>query len=197
MKEFWNQRYAIDEYAYGETPNTFFKNRIEKLKPGSILFPAEGEGRNAVYAASLGWEVTAFDTSVEGKRKADRLAQKMNVLVDYHLADFNQFNALGKQFDCIVLTFVHAPEKMRALNHKLVEQWLKPNGIIILQGFSKNQLGKSSGGPQDLSLLMSREELEADFKNLSNLTVETADVTLDEGLFHKGVASVINLVGTK
>ncbi|HRN48956.1 MAG TPA: hypothetical protein PKW69_13045, partial [Niabella sp.] len=61
MKEFWNDRYSREEYSYGQLPNEFLKETLQKLKPGKILFPAEGEGRNAVFAASLGWHADAFD----------------------------------------------------------------------------------------------------------------------------------------
>ena len=76
MKEFWEIRYAEKQYAYGENPNVYFKEQLDKLKPGKILLPAEGEGRNAVYAAKQGWEVMAFDLSSEGKNKAEKLAAK-------------------------------------------------------------------------------------------------------------------------
>lgn len=69
MTEFWNQRYASVDYAYGTSPNLFYREKLEFVSPGKILFPAEGEGRNAVYAAKSGWNVTAFDLSTEGKKK--------------------------------------------------------------------------------------------------------------------------------
>jgi hypothetical protein len=72
----WNERYGADEYVYGKEPNGFLKEFIDNHPPGKILLPAEGEGRNAVYAASKGWEVTAFDFSEEGKKKALKLALK-------------------------------------------------------------------------------------------------------------------------
>lgn len=72
--ERWNERYSTDEFAYGEEPNAYFKEQLDKLNAGAILFPAEGEGRNAVFAATRGWRVAAFDISTEGKKKALRLA---------------------------------------------------------------------------------------------------------------------------
>ena len=75
----WNDRYSSEEFAYGTAPNNYLKEQLEKLKTGSILFPAEGEGRNAVFAAKLGWKVSAFDISAEGKNKALKLAEA-NVL---------------------------------------------------------------------------------------------------------------------
>ena len=79
MKEFWNERYYENGYAYGEEANIFFKEELLKLKPGNILLPAEGEGRNAVFAAKQGWEVEAFDISDVGKEKAIQLARKNGV----------------------------------------------------------------------------------------------------------------------
>ena len=101
--ERWNDRYSKDEYAYGEQPNNFLREELEKLKPGTILFPAEGEGRNAVFAAQLGWTVSAFDISVEGKNKAFRLAETNKVMIDYHVGDLKTLNYNTGQFDAIAL----------------------------------------------------------------------------------------------
>ncbi len=87
--DFWNERYAEDKYAYGIEPNDFVKQELQKLKPGKILFPAEGEGRNAVYAAQLGFDVYAFDPSEEGRRKALKLARENNVNINYQLAGYS------------------------------------------------------------------------------------------------------------
>ena len=78
--ERWNDRYSKDEFAYGEQPNNYLKEQLQKLDAGAILFPAEGEGRNAVFAAKLGWTVSAFDISVEGKKKALLLAEINKVI---------------------------------------------------------------------------------------------------------------------
>jgi hypothetical protein len=91
-KEFWNQRYSEKEYSYGIEPNQFFKEQITPFKVGTILLPAEGEGRNAVYAAKLGWEVVAFDISEEGKKKALQLATLNNVSIDYHIPLLTNLN---------------------------------------------------------------------------------------------------------
>lgn len=76
MSQFWNERYSQAEYVYGETPNVFFAAQLDKLSAGTIILPCEGEGRNAVYAASQGWEVKAFDASEAGQKKALLLAEK-------------------------------------------------------------------------------------------------------------------------
>lgn len=81
--DFWNEMYGTEEFRYGTTPNEFFKEKLDKMKPGSVLLPAEGEGRNAVYAATQGWDVTAFDISAQGKEKAVQLAKQHNVSINY------------------------------------------------------------------------------------------------------------------
>ena len=78
IKEQWDNRYSADDYIYGIEPNSYFKSIIDSLKPGSLLLPGEGEGRNAVYAASKGWKVTAYDISTEGRKKAMALAKANN-----------------------------------------------------------------------------------------------------------------------
>lgn len=72
MKEFWNGKYSSKEYIYGTEPNEYFKSALEKYRPGTILLPGDGEGRNAVYAAKKGWQVTAFDFSNAAKEKAEK-----------------------------------------------------------------------------------------------------------------------------
>lgn len=88
----WNDRFSQKEYAYGEQPNNYLKEQLEKLTAGTILFPAEGEGRNAVFAAKCGWTVSAFDISSEGRKKAIRLAELNNVTIDYQVGELSQLN---------------------------------------------------------------------------------------------------------
>ena len=107
MNNFWNERYKADDYAYGIEPNKFLKNQLKNITPGNILFPAEGEGRNAVYAATIGWQVTAFDPSIEGKRKAELLAMKKGVSIDYRIEDYEFVEFPVESFDCIALIFAH------------------------------------------------------------------------------------------
>lgn len=197
MSEFWNQRYSAEEFAYGTEPNLFFKEHIEKLTPGKILFPAEGEGRNAVYAARLGWDVTAFDVSVEGKRKAELLAAKNSVTINYLLAGYDDIYFEPETFDCVVLVFAHIDSDKREEYHRKMISFLKPGGFLLLEGFSKKQINNNSGGPRDFRLLYSKAELETDFQHLSVLKTEEPDVELNEGQFHNGIASVIRVVGKK
>lgn len=197
MIEFWNERYSTIEYAYGEAPNNYVKEQLAALAPGEILFPAEGEGRNAVYAATLGWQVTAFDSSTEGKKKAELLAEKHNVIIDYKLASYENVKFSKNQFDCIVLIFAHLHPLKRQEYHRKLASFLKPGGMLLLEGFSKKQIHRNTGGPKNVEMLFSKKELNDDFSKFSELTITEKDVILDEGPFHQGTASVIQLLGVK
>ena len=200
--ERWNDRYSNAAFAYGEEPNNFFKEQIEKLNPDTILFPAEGEGRNAVYAAKLGWEVAAFDISEEGKNKALKLAEANNVTIDYKVGELETLNYQPEQFDAIALIYAHFPAEIKSQLHKTLETYLRKDGIIIFEAFSKKHLeylaiNDKVGGPKDIESLFSIEEIKADFPNYEIIQLEETEIELNEGLFHNGKGSVIRFVGKK
>jgi SAM-dependent methyltransferase len=196
--DFWNERYSSEEYVYGENPNHFLKEQLEKITvPGKLLLPGEGEGRNAVYAAKLGWEVEAYDQSTTGKLKAIILADKNNVKINYHIEDLLEFTPSKNFYDAVAIIYVHLNTKLRkSFNEKIIEA-LKPGGKIILELFSKEQLGKTSGGPQDLEMLYSIDEIKKDFGSLKAVILKKEIINVDEGEKHKGEASVVRFVGEK
>jgi len=196
-KEMWDQRYADEEYVYGTTPNEFFKQELDKLAPGKILIPAEGEGRNAVYAAENGWDVWAFDQSEEGMKKALRLASRRNVTIEYHLQDFETIECPDNYYDAIALVFVHSHQLKRQAIHRNLIRFLKPGGTLILIGYSKEQLHYGSGGPKEESMLFSLDEVKDDFSRLNIISLVKLETQMDEGNFHRGKASVIQLVVAK
>lgn len=198
MTNFWNDRYKEENYAYGKLPNVFFKEELEKIQTkGNILLPAEGEGRNAVYASSLGWSVVAFDPSLEGKKKAEALAKKHRVQLEYLLLGYQDMNFAPNSFDAIGLTYTHMPPSLRPIIHAKYVELLKPGGKLILEAFSKEQINYNSGGPGDIAMLFSEQELTSDFKDLKIEKIATKNRELNEGDFHKGIASVIQLVARK
>lgn len=202
MKEFWNQRYRDDEFAYGVEPNEFLKEQLGLIPAGRILFPGEGEGRNAVYAAKSGWQVDAFDWSDEAKNKAVKLAERFGVSVDYQVGDLGQIDLPDSAYDAVALVFVHFPADKRRQFHRLLLRSLKPNGTVILEGFRKEHIRWNSqnervGGPKYPSMLFSIDELQDDFAGLEISVLEEKEVELNEGLFHVGTAAVIRLIGHK
>src|SRR6478735_5099585 len=201
-KERWNERYNKTGFAYGELPNRFLKEQLEKLKPGAILFPAEGEGRNAVFAAKLGWKVFAFDISIEGKNKADQLAKKNNVAIDYQVGEFQTLNYNAEQFDAIALIYAHFPADIKSLYHKALDTYLRKGGFVIFEAFSKKHIeyiarNEKVGGPKEIDMLFSIDELRSDFENYEIIELSEEEIELSEGLFHNGKGSVIRFVGRK
>jgi ubiquinone/menaquinone biosynthesis C-methylase UbiE len=197
MESFWDRRYSETEYAYGKNPNLFFKKSISGIPPGKILLPAEGEGRNAVFAAQIGWEVFAFDTSKQALAKAKQLSEEKKVKINYIHSNFDSISLANNYFDCLALIYVHPPEDQRRDIHRQLLKSLRAGGKLILEGFSKNQLNNSSGGPKDINLLFSCEEILEDFSGMKNLRVAEKNIQLNEGIFHQGIASVIRLTGIK
>ena len=197
MKDFWNARYKEETFAYGTKPNEFFKENIDKLSAGKILLPAEGEGRNAVYAARKGWDVTAFDFSEEAKIKTLKLAQQLEVSLNYEVINVADFSTENIQFDVIGLFFAHFPAHLRQEFHQKITQVVKTSGYVIFEAFHKNQLNYSSGGPKDLSMLFSVEEVEKEFAGFKILTLEDKIIELDEGLYHQGKGHVVRMIATK
>lgn len=191
----WDQRYNVEEYVYGEEPNEFLKAKLDQLTPGRLLLPAEGEGRNAVYAARQGWKVTAFDNSVVGMEKAKKLAEKHQVYFHYLLSSYDDVELEEASFDVIALIYAHSPER-KAIHRKML-RYLKQGGLVLLEGFSKEQLDYGTGGPNRADMLFSNEELQSDFTGLSEMEVRTEVINLDEGEFHQGKASVVRFIGKK
>lgn len=195
--EVWNQRYAAPEFVYGKEPNTYFKALIDKLPPGKLLLPAEGQGRNAAYAAGLGWDVTAFDGSTVAREKALELAVEKGVHFHYETAALESFDPGEARFDLIAMIFVHMMPEVRPLVHRRLVQWLKPGGYLLVEAFAKEQLNYTSGGPPVEAALFSTELLQADFSGLNLLELSHLNDNLTEGTHHRGEASLVRLIGQK
>lgn len=202
MREFWNARYNEKKSAYGETPNAYVQEKLPLFKPGKILFPAEGEGRNAVYAAELGWEVSAFDFSTKGKENADGLAAEKKVKIDYQINAFQEEDYPPASFDAICNVFVHFEPEIKSKMHQRLDRYLKKGGIFILEAFSKShrELSKVNpkvGGPPNADHMYSIEEIKQDFKNYEIIELEAKRVNLNEGEYHVGESAVIRFIGRK
>ena len=203
MKSFWDERYSDADYAYGKEPNAFFKETLDTLQlKGKALFPAEGEGRNAVYAAKKGLEVIAFDMSMEAKKKALQLADENRVTIEYLVYEFDKLYFTENSFDLIVLIFAHFPPKLNNTYYKKLANHLKPGGYIIAETFSKEQLKYSeanplAGGPKNVDMLFSINDFKNNFPDFEVFKLQQQEIELSEGLFHKGKASVIRFVGKK
>ncbi|PID57967.1 MAG: SAM-dependent methyltransferase [Ignavibacteriae bacterium] len=171
MQEKWNNKFADKNYLFGKEPNPFFKEEIDKINnKGKALFIGEGEGRNSVYAAKLGWNVDAIDFSSKGKEKAERLAKEKNVKMNYLIKDAFTYNYPKNYYDCIALIYFHVEEEKREKFYKKVLGALKSNGTIINLVYDKENLSVGSSGPDNLQMLYTLSDLVETFIDLEFLT---------------------------
>lgn len=194
---FWDERYLSEEWIYGIEPNNFYKEELDKLKPGRILLLGEGEGRNAVYAAVSGWEVDAVDFSKVAREKALKLAKQNSVSINYELADLYNYKIKHEKYNAVAIIFAHLNKTLRQRIHSDLYTALKHEGTVILEVFEKEQLGRTSGGPQNIDMLYSTEELQEEFKELKILYLKKLILHLNESKHHEGEAAVIRLVAQK
>jgi cyclopropane fatty-acyl-phospholipid synthase-like methyltransferase len=192
----WNQRYAIDEYIYGTEPNLFLAEHAEKLL-SPVLSLAEGEGRNAVFLASLGLEVHGIDGSEVGLAKAQALARSRGVKIQTEVADLGNFAPEANYYNSVISISAHLPSTIRDRLYPLVERCLKPGGIILLEAYSENQLAHNTGGPKDPDMLMTKAKIEQEFPNCELILLRELEREVCEGTYHTGLASVVQFIGKK
>lgn len=197
MQDKWNERYKSEEFIYGLEPNEFFAKMLEPKLRGKLLLPGEGEGRNAIYAASIGWDVHAFDQSDVAAAKAMIYARLNKFTFEYEINDCANFDMVENYYDAVGLIYLHLEPKLRKAFHQKLARNIKAGGIIIGEFFSSNQIMFDSGGPKDPELLYDVETIRDDFSELAHIKVEEKMITLHEGLLHNGTASVIRLIGMK
>ncbi len=192
-QQFWNERYTSTEYLYGTDPNTFLADNADFLD-GPILSLSEGEGRNAVFLATRGLHVLGVDCSEVGLGKAQALAKARGVVIETAMADLAEFTPEADQFGSVISISAHLPSTVRKTLYPLVEKSLKPNGILLLEAYSEDQLQKSTGGPKDIDMLMSVEKLRTEFPNLTPILAREIEREVSEGEGHTGLASVVQFI---
>ena len=196
---FWDQRFAEPGFKYGTEPNAFLRASAQRLAPASrVLVPGDGEGRNGVWLAEQGHAVTSVDNSSVGLQKAQTLAAEKGVTLTTALVDLADWVPLSASVDAVVLIYVHLPGSIRLRAHRALAQGLKPGGWLILEAFHPQQLQHVSGGPQDVDMLYTPEQMTAEFDGL--LKPELAwqgETTLSEGPGHQGLAHVTRWLGQR
>ncbi len=202
MKDFWDHRYQEEEYAYSTKPNEYLKQVLPKYTPGTILFPADGEGRNSVYAATLGWEAYAFDISIEGERKAQKLASDKHTVIHYQLSALHQSQFPENHYEAIALIYSHFPFSVRQEMYQWIHSSLCSKGVLIIEAFSVRNLEYQTinpyiGGPSDPDMLYTVNELITAFSGFDIIHAEECEVKLHEGKYHNGFGSVVRFEATK
>ena len=194
----WNTRFQTDNYIYGKEPNTFLTELQKKINiSGDALAIAEGEGRNAVYLAEQGMNVTTWDYAESGLAKTNKLAEERGVVVSTELVDLNEAKWNETKWDEIVCIFGHFPEELRKKTLLGVKEAVKPGGYFLTEVYSHYQIPYKSGGPQNLDLLYKPEEFLKNFAEWRIVHFFMGEVVRHEGELHNGLAHVIQFVGQK
>lgn len=193
----WDERYSEPGFAYGTAPNEFLVSVADRIPKGTILSLAEGEGRNAVYLAALGYEVTGVDGSEVGLRKAAELAIERGVAITTIQADLSTFEIGAEQWDGIIACYCHVPSALRISLHQAAVKGLKAGGVFVLEAFSKEQLAYNTGGPQSPDMLMSLDDLKRELAGLEFVHAVQVERHVREGSRHTGLASVVQVLARK
>lgn len=194
---FWDDRYRGDTYAYGTEPNDFLRAEAHRIGVGPVLCLAEGEGRNAVFLASLGHRVTAVDFSAEGLRKAARLARDRGVEIELVEADLATFDLGETAWSGIVSIFAHTPPAIRSSLHARVVRALAPGGVLVLEAYRPEQIALGTGGPRDVAMMPTLSELRAELGGLELVVAREVEREIHEGPHHAGPSATVQVVGIR
>jgi SAM-dependent methyltransferase len=194
---FWDERYSAVPLAYGKEPNDFVREVADRIPPGRVLCLGEGQGRNAVFLAQRGFDVTAMDQSRIGLGRAEALAAERGVRITTIAANLAEFMIEPLGFAAIVSIFVHLPLPLRREVHERVMHGLAEGGVYVFEQYGPNQNEYKTGGPDELE---KRPGLEVLRPELFKLDFEIGrevvrDVT--EGVYHTGLASTVQILARR
>ncbi len=193
-RDFWNEKFATTDYAYGTEPNDFLVSAVTNLKRGATLSLAEGEGRNAVWLAQQGFTVSAIEQSEKGVGKTLRLALQRGVIVMAERGELETFHIQPNSWDLVVSIYAHTPQELRRKLHRQVVAGLKPGGVFVLEAYTPAQIANNTGGPKDASLMPTAELLRSELAGLVFDRIEEVERDVVEGSLHTGRAHVVQVV---
>lgn len=193
----WDERYSREEYVYGKEPNDFLLQKVSLLKAGKVLCLADGEGRNSVFLASKGHDVTAIDQSKVGLEKTKKLADEKGVKVATVQGDLADYVIAPESWDSVVSIFCHLPSVLRQQLHRKVIAGLKPGGIFLLEAYTPDQLRFGTGGPPMEDMMMTLGTLKEELAGMQFLHAQELKREVVEGIFHTGMGAVVQLVARK
>ena len=198
LQRFWDSRYSGTDFVYGTQANDFLVQQAAHLPAtGRVLCLADGEGRNGVWLARRGLQVTSVDISAQGVEKARRLASQAGVSLEAVVADVTAFDGGLQRWDAVVSIFLHLPEGARSALHRRVELALKPGGVFLWEAYGPEQLARATGGPREAHLLPTLDAVLRDFSNCAILHAWAGSRWVQEGSLHTGEGSVTQLVARK
>jgi SAM-dependent methyltransferase len=195
----WQARFAAPDYVFGTAPSYFLAQCKPLLpKSGTALAIADGEGRNGVWLAEQGLDVTSTDFSSTAQGKARALAAERKVSLTFIEADMHTWPYPAAAFDVVadIFTQISTPAE-RAVKWAGLLRALKPGGLIIVHGYTPKQLEYATGGPKQIENLYTRKMLEDAFGDLADVRITEEDRELNEGAGHAGMSAIIGLTGRK
>ncbi|WP_235867054.1 SAM-dependent methyltransferase [Roseibium marinum] len=195
----WENRFAAREYVFGTAPNAFLARQAPRLKAGlRALSIADGEGRNGVWLAEQGLQVTSQDFSPRAQEKARALARQRDVELDFFLGDLLEFDWPDAGYDVIVGIFFQflAPDD-RARVFEGIRSAVRPGGLVLIEGYGPKQLEYRTGGPGKLEKLYTGELLKAAFEGFSEVDVQVYDAEVSEGAGHVGLSALVDLIARR
>ena len=190
----WDERYSDPEFVYGRAPNAFLARQAHRIPEGPVLCLAEGEGRNAVWLAQDGRDVTAVDASPVGIAKGRRLARDRGVSVEWICADLATYTIEPGHWAGIVSIFAHLPPALRRRVHEAVVSGLRPRGVLVLEAYTPRQLGYGTGGPPVREMLMDLAMLQNELAGLDFEIARECERDVLEGKYHTGLGHVVQIV---
>jgi SAM-dependent methyltransferase len=193
----WDERYAQPGYAYGTEPNEFLAVAAARIPAGPVLSLGEGEGRNAAYLAGLGHRVVAVDQSEVGLAKARRLAAERGLTVETVCADLATFPIEPGAWAGVVSIFCHLPRRIRVPLYATIVRALRPGGVLVLEAYTPQQLARGTGGPRDPDMLVSLDDLTRELAGLEFVHARELEREVREGMYHTGVASVVQVIAAQ
>jgi SAM-dependent methyltransferase len=193
----WDERYSAEGYAYGTSPNEFLVENVNHIPKGKVLSLAEGEGRNAVFLAKQGYDVTAVDGSVVGLNKARKLAEENSVVVEFIHADLADYDLGENRWDGIVSIFCPIPSSLRKELYKKVIAGLKQNGVFLLEAYTPEQLKHGTGGGTSVDVLQTKDSVRSELAGLKFEHLAELERDIREGVYHTGIGAVVQAIATK
>jgi len=194
----WNERYGTPDFFYGTEPNDFLRAHAGRIpQGGAVLCLAEGEGRNAVYLAGLGYRVTGVDGSAVGMAKLKKLAGERGVPVAAVVSDLAEYPIAPGAWDAIVSIWCHLPEPLRARVHRACVAGLRPGGVFVFEAYHPRQLQFKTGGPPTADLMVTLEQVRGELAGLEILEARETERTVQEGRGHHGHSAVVQVLARK
>ncbi len=195
----WNERYSKAGYLFGTEPALFLRKHKAYLTAGAkVLAVADGEGRNSTYMAEQGLDVVAMDGSYIAIEKARALAMSRKVTVDFHEADIAAWDWTENQFDMVVAIFIQfvGPAQRNDI-FAGIKRTLKPGGLVMVHGYTPEQVELGTGGPRNVENMYTDETLSQAFADFGLLELRSYHQEIDEGEGHSGQSALIDLIARK